>query len=1250
MTKPFNIESADIKLLNAIQLTQLLKELLHAEAFYYNLPQRAIEVALNITTGDGGEDGRISWKDGPESTPYIPNRLTSFQNKATDMTPSAYRKEILTTGGDIKPLVEQVLDSRGSYIVFTTQELNSRQKQARIGKIREALSECGKSYASTCDLHIYDASQIAGWASLYIPSIVAIQYWVKRPVSRGLKTFDLWSEHENLSRLPFAQVESRKKLIEELGTGLLEPKSCFRIMGLSGLGKTRTAFQIFADNEEIRNLMIYVDANHVPDIDALVADWVSLGFKAVLVVDNCEYRLHERLTKEVIRTTSKISLLSLDYNFDSISPPTISFKLEQMSDEELLQLLNPVYNDQLPDLYRIVNFAQGFPQMAVLLAEARLSEDPKIGELTDDELANKLLWRHGESENSTYLKILRACSLFDVFGVEKEVENQLEYIANLTCFDIDTVYECVQQYSDRGLIDRRGRFGQVVPKPLAMRLAGQWWTTSRKQKQEQLVDKLPENMVTGFCDQVEKMDFHTDVKLLTEKLCGPQGPFGQAEMILSSRGSRLFRAFVNVNPDVTSAALYNVLNKFDHHQLLNIKDDARRNLVWALEKLCFHSHLFKESAWCMLLLASSENENFSNNATGMFAQLFRVNLSGTAAEPSIRFAVLQRAFDLNQETIDMIVLKALKETIRTFGASRAVGAEYQGSKAPLEEWHPKIWQDVFDFWQTAFDFLLMILERGDNQKEKVMSEIGHAIRGFVSRGRIDMLDTVIKKIIKINGKYWPAALGSIKHSFEYDSEKLNSKAIGALNSWLTMLDPCDSDLPTKLKIIVLNPPWEHHKGSDEHYVDIAAEKAKTLAKDVAKDIQSLFPYLNLLTQGEQRQSYTFGRQLAIELTDCTELLKRILEQVKDEQSTSLKFALGIYDGINEKSQIMWQENIDNFLEDEQLIIFYPDFIRTGKIQKPHLDILLKLIRTNVISANSLNALSYGSVTSNIDPITIAEFCLELSSLGDKASWVALNIIFMYCFGNKKCTEQIHDSLKELVLAVPLHEDQKETYKDIYHWHEIAQDILKTTDQDFAVNLLNQLIDSCRQGFDYSDIWDYIKPLLANLMKKHGETLWPILGEAITKAEGMELYWLQQLLSKNDKFSDQSLSSLSVLPADYIISWCKKNPDIGPNFVSNCIDILETVDNEKQPTKLFIKLLENFGNDEKVVNALSANMFTRSWSGSFVPYLEADRKALLPLMEHGNKNVRKWIKEHISYINKKITDESTRDAEHDLGIY
>lgn len=1255
MTRPFKIESSDINRLNDIQLTQLLNELLQSEAYKFGIAQRSVEVALNIRVGDGGEDGRISWVDGPEQTDYLPNRLTMFQNKATDMGAAEYAKEIMTAGGRdnpsvLKPKVEEVLDQEGAYIVFTTQELNTQQKSKRIFAVREKLREQGKNYADNCEIRIYDAAQVAAWVNQFIPAVVSVQNWIGNPVERGLKTFDLWSEHEELSRLPFATVESRKGVIDTLSKKIEQPKSCFRIMGLSGLGKTRTAFQLFEENDAIRNLVVYIDAVHTPTIGGLVADWVGLGLKAIVIVDNCEYRLHESLAKEVRRENSQVSLLTLDYNFDSFSSSTVCFKLDPMADEELLLLLSPVYKDQLPDLDRIVAFAQGFPQMAALLAEARLSEEPRIGELTEDELANKLLWRRDEHEDADKLKILQACSLFDVFGVEKEVENQLEYIANLVGCDIDQVYECVQEYSKRGLIDRRGRFGQVVPKPLAIRLAGQWWTKSREAKQFELVDGIPEGMVEGFCHQVEKMDFHTDVKKLTEKLCGLQGPFGQAEVILSVRGSRLFRAFVNVNPESTSEALYAALEHFTHEQLFSIEGDVRRNLVWSLEKLCYHAELFPEAAWCMLLLASAENESWSNNATGMFAQLYRIHLSGTAAKPVARFALLKRALDLNLPNVDMVLLEALNQAIDTHGGSRMVGAEYQGTKAPLEEWRPEIWQEIFNVWQEAFDLLLILLDRGEVQKQKVLADIGYSIRGFVARGRIEMLDSAIRHIVSINGRYWPAALDSVKSTFEYDSDELRQQAEDALESWLQILSPDDAGLSEKLKIVVINPPWEHREGEYGHYIDVASENAKSLAMEVSNNIDELFPNLHLLLQGEQKQTFSFGYQLALSACDLDLLIESSFEKMLLVDQANPRFILGMYSGIFEQSYEAWQKNIDKLLGDERLVYLYPEFIRTGKIQKSHLEILLDLIRSGDLPPNSANALSYGSVTDGIAHDIITDFCLKLSDLGGQASWSALNVIYMYCFSNKGSVDSLRDSLKKLVSTVPLHKGQKNSVTDAHHWHDLAEKLLMEPNEDFAVALTNQLIAACQYGLNHSDISSYIKPLLLDLMRSYSDVVWPIFGDAIVQAEGMERYWLQQLLDRENRFSNQIPSVLSVVPIHNLIAWCEMNPQSGPGFVATSINILEIVDGKQQPTALFLALLEKFGDDQRLASALSANMGTLGWSGSLVPYLESDRAALSPLLEHSNGNVRRWVKNHLDYIDRQIDEESMRDEERDIGLY
>ncbi|POZ54084.1 hypothetical protein AADEFJLK_01127 [Methylovulum psychrotolerans] len=171
------------------------------------------------------------------------------------------------------------------------------------------------------------------------------------------------------------------------------------------------------------------------------------------------------------------------------------------------------------------------------------------------------------------------------------------------------------------------------------------------------------------------------------------------------------------------------------------------------------------------------------------------------------------------------------------------------------------------------------------------------------------------------------------------------------------------------------------------------------------------------------------------------------------------------------------------------------------------------------------------------------------------------------------------------------------------------------------------------------------------MALYGKELWSLFGNAIVAADPMTRYQFQSLLARENGFSNVKVSVFSVLPLEIIIDWCKENTDIAPYFVARAINIFEESENgSKKPTNLFIELLEKFGYLNSLAGELSANLSSRSWSGSLVPYLESDKNALQSLLQHSNPYVRDWVQNYIAYLDKLIIYESSRDDEHDLGIY
>ncbi|MGH8564506.1 MAG: hypothetical protein ACREXW_10630 [Gammaproteobacteria bacterium] len=159
----------------------------------------------------------------------------------------------------------------------------------------------------------------------------------------------------------------------------------------------------------------------------------------LFVVDNCDLGVHKQLRREIEHPSSKMSLLTLHYDLEKDSDTT-TYQLGAMTDEQIKSMLEPVYGQRISDLDRVVGFAQGFPQMAFLLAKARLEQIPDMGSLTDDGLLNKMLWGGGAPDLNAK-EILQGCSLFDVFGLEDEVACDSKFIAeNIVGITEDSLY------------------------------------------------------------------------------------------------------------------------------------------------------------------------------------------------------------------------------------------------------------------------------------------------------------------------------------------------------------------------------------------------------------------------------------------------------------------------------------------------------------------------------------------------------------------------------------------------------------------------------------------------------------------------------------------------------------------------------------------------------------------------------------------------------------------------------------------
>ena len=1255
MTRIFEVETKDIESLSAVQLTRLLAKLLHSEAQAHGIPKRSVEVGININSSDDGEDGRIQWKDGPNKTDFLPSRFVQFQCKATKMGPKKCAKELVGKNKKIKPMVDRGLSSGSTYILFTNQALNRKLKNRRVDAMRKKLIELDRPYAETAGFEIYDASSIQAWVNCHFPVIVAVLNWCNRPFLPNLITWEQWGRYPDLQQFEYVEDEDRQRSLKDVRELLAEERTCARIVGLPGLGKTRMAFELCRDGKGDRfsDKVVYYDAAFDNgNVVRLVHHCITRELQGILIIDNCGLKLHRELKRQIENQASRLSLLTLDYN-PEIDSDTRTVCLNPLEDDLIKQMLESRFKHKIPDLSRVVSFAQGFPLMAVLIAKARLENEANIGDLTNKDIVSRMLALERDRQPIDEARnVLMGCSLFDKFGLDDAAGAEYKFIANSVIeVNTDSFYKWVKKYERHGIIDRRGRYAQVRPKPLAVRLAAEWWEFSPPEKQQRLINSaMPGQLKESFCKQVEMLDFLPGVKNLAEILCGQLGPFGRAEVILSIEGSRLFRSLVEVNPQATSAALYRILAECTHTELKEISGDVRRNLVMALEKLCFHKSAFNQSAKCLMWLAAAENEHWFNNSNGLFKQLFRTFLSGTESPPEQRLGIIDYALNSVESRNRELAIAALESAISVGGGMRVVGAEFQGSSAALEEWRPKIWQEAFDYWIVVIERLTEVVL--DNYAESNMAKSAIASNIFAlattNHGVANALDTAIRKIVSKYGPSWPMALEQTRRLQTVHSGVISKDGREMIKEWIQLLTP--KSLGDRIEYFVSKSPFEHKKGEDGELIDIAAENAKKLAQELSGDVSQVVPYLKYLSTGGQRQGWTFGHALVLASNEWEPLFTETLSAVSQVKQPNTSFLHGVLFGIYELNKKEWDTCMEKIFCNKKLAKYYPSATVTGEVQKEHLDKVIELIKHNDAEIASVLVLTYGQPLKNLDPKTVTGFVSNLREVSHEAAWVGLDVLSVYCNYDEKKWNACETTLKDLLPNLSLSCRNSDQQLNMYHWDNAVNMLLEKDDPEFAKQLAIQILDACNEKSYLGDVAHYAKKAMRVVLRKYAKQVWPLISRTISDADPIQAFQFQSLFGSEISFYNKEDSILADLPENVLREWCESDPENVPEFVARSTDVFVEINDRIEISKNTKYLLDEFGNNMSMLNALSANMYSFGWSGSVVPIYTKMLAAVKPLLQHQCLNVQKWAEDNVEGLEERIDAAIQRDQELTWEIY
>ena len=253
----FEISGNDISSLSDGDLRSLVARLAIAELRANGYPLSSVTAGGDQDAADGGIDIRVECPTEIINPDFVPRRLTGFQVKKSDMRPAAIRKE-MQPNGVLRAVIRELADASGAYVIVSGQ---GSVADKRLSDRRRAMGKALANLPNAAQLHtdFYDRDRVATWANQY-PGIAA---WVRSTVGRPLSGWSGigdWEGRGNVNRKPYLS-DDKACLIDErsrdnrhititegitrLRNALRTPRQCIRLIGLSGLGKTRLVQALF---------------------------------------------------------------------------------------------------------------------------------------------------------------------------------------------------------------------------------------------------------------------------------------------------------------------------------------------------------------------------------------------------------------------------------------------------------------------------------------------------------------------------------------------------------------------------------------------------------------------------------------------------------------------------------------------------------------------------------------------------------------------------------------------------------------------------------------------------------------------------------------------------------------------------------------------------------------------------------------------------------------------------------------------
>ena len=1271
---PFDFDTETLCRLEDWQLEGLVLRLLEAERRTLEERNTLIEFNRNTNANDGGIDVSIQWAGVELLSPWVPSSDLVIQCKVSNPSKSEHRKELE------KSRVKPRLDAGAHYLMVVA--------KSGFDKVVIAKDLVHEGLISEDRLHIRSADDLRDWI-LQHPTVIP---WLLQQLGRDhsikLKSVEAWNAKiMHQFDIHDARLEPLRARLKPIVTVL---GRSFRVTGGPGVGKTHLVTKALLDLQADATAFVLccssIDFSESELIEQVIL-YKQQGARLILSIDDCSAKLASRL-EDCLHEGLSLVLTMQGEQFDPIDndpfegtaeSPTIptpdeefvaKLALHWLKDPRLVERRLEAHIDPNKTVFgsdcsAIARTTEGFLPLTRELAGVWLKDhgEQPHGQTLLQLMVRAVQSRTGLNDQSieTAMRLLSLFSSLPRKGDDLLLDRVAGFGLKVDAVDYDRVGNALHELGFAWKAENRIGFR---PQALANRLAAEEWPRFVQTDSAMLLfdnnDRLESKFASG---RLMHLDNEPRLQRGLEDLLTRHFQQLLDQLTKETEQSVFVIYQLSRIVDLAPKSIAGLLAEVVRLKSGRVPDAWRMDLLEALDGAAHYRDAFDVSIDALAQLAEFDpaKPTFSNQRA-MYYLPRRLGWRNQQGEVPLeqRKAAFQRLVgkgQLSQHLIEVALSGIDTGTGYMTISSSMPGRRRKQLKVASRESN---FQPIH-FIEFYTDHLLTHYKLSEPSDEALReSLIGGALDFF--RVKLDdlgkrLMDACSAQGLNESERYQVWEFVSLWS--DGSDGGLNQTALRHLQDMLHATAPVDATPEDKLMRLMAMDPYRQIgiSGWREQRNHFESEVGETIA-ELSPHVDCLETTVKAVLNASPKAAGLLGAALAQSSALNPKKTLQWLVEASTLSNSDHSALLEFGRCLRETQPELHRELKETVRSHEKLYNLFLPLAIDGGLSKEDLKALCDMIERQT---QELGALINGWSAHRIVDLPTYEFQKILGSLlslqSPASGGVALHLLEKrYSFSPVGKGELDKAAFAE-AFALYFQQSEYTEIINVHALHRLTDSVLSLGESDdVACKTANMLLNSLlSKAFAWTWQEDLAEDSISLLIMHFPSMSWSFFSTHLFSEEGGSLRSL--FLNGSPRFlgsNGAKHSPLALFDHGSLMSWASEpeHTKRAPVFIAGSYPLFEYIENPEAKGKVLHRerfhpkladVILRFGDQAEVIDALSSNLNTGSWSGSLVPYYQDVVKALEFLKSEASSAVRKNLDGLIERIKMRARREHSSEV-------